>query len=52
MAEKKYYAKINVKVGGSPIMVEVSANDTAQAKKLIECRPEFKSFVSQPQLKR
>lgn len=52
MTQKTYYARINVKVGGAPILVEVSANDNAQAKKIIELRPEFKSFVNYPQLKR
>lgn len=52
MAQKTYYARINVKVGGAPIRVEVIANDSAQAKKLIECKPEFKSFVNFPQEKR
>jgi len=52
MSQKTYYARIQVKTGGAPIAVEVSANDTAQARKVIECRPEFKSFVNSPQLKR
>lgn len=52
MTQKKCQARINVKVGGAPIVVEVAANDSAQAKKLIEMKPEFKSFVNFPQLKR
>ena len=52
MAQKKYSAKINLKTGGTPICIEVEANDTPQAKKIIELRPEFKSFVILPQLKK
>lgn len=51
MAQQTYYAKIQVKTGGAPITIEVQANGSAQAKKLIECRPEFKSFVNIPQVK-
>lgn len=45
---KTWVAKIYTKVGGAPVEVEVTANDFTQAKKLIELRPEFKSFSKQP----
>ena len=48
MAEKKFVAKIYVKTGGSPVTVEVYANDSTQAKKIIQMRPEFKSFCQHP----
>ena len=49
---KTYEATIRPKVGCQPIKVEIEANDQFQARKLIELRPEFKSFVIPPAVKR
>lgn len=46
--QKVYEAKIFTKVGGAPILVRVEANDPIQAQKLIEIKPEFKSFMAYP----
>ena len=48
MSKKIFQAKFNAKCGGSPINIEVEANDSYQAKKIIEMRPDFKSFYQQP----
>jgi hypothetical protein len=44
----KWQADINVKTGGQPVKVEVFANNYSQACKIIEMRPEFKSFQFHP----
>lgn len=44
MTDKVYEAKILTTVGGNAVTVRVNANDPFQAKKIIETRPEFKSF--------
>ena len=46
--QKVYEAKIYTKVGGAPITIRIEANDPIQARKLIEMRPEFKSFMAYP----
>ena len=48
MAKKMYQAKIYAKCGGSPIQVEVEANDSYSAKKELENLWYFKSFSSNP----
>ena len=42
---KEFKAMIYTKVAGSPVLVCVYANNLLQAKKLIEFKPEFKSFA-------
>lgn len=45
----KYYKAIIIPtISGGNIEVRISANNTNQAKKLIETLPYFKSFVKQP----
>ena len=47
----KYYKAIIIPtITGGNIEVRISANNTNQAKKLIETLPYFKSFVKQPVL--
>lgn len=45
---KKFMAMIKTTVGGSPVITEIYANDSRQAKQLIELLPYFKSFIKQP----
>jgi hypothetical protein len=45
---KTWEGRIYTKVGGAAVTVTVSANDSTQAKKLIEMRPEFKSWSQFP----
>lgn len=45
---KEFKAMIYTKIGGKPVLVYIYANDFLQAKKLIELRPEFKSFAKLP----
>lgn len=45
----RYVGKIHVQGGGSPVPVEVVANDITQAKRMIELRPEFKRWAHLPQ---
>ncbi len=47
---KYYKAVITPTISGGNIEVRISANNTNQAKKLIETLPYFKSFVKQPVL--
>ncbi|MDD3594599.1 MAG: hypothetical protein PHX18_08235 [Candidatus Gastranaerophilales bacterium] len=49
MAEKKFYAKIYIKTVANPVIVEVFAENSLIAKKIIEARSEFKSFYIMPQ---
>ena len=46
MAKKIFQAKIYAKCGGSPIQVEVEANDSSSAKREIENLWYFKQFNS------
>ena len=48
MAKKIFQAKIYAKCGGSPIQVEVEANDSSSAKREIENLWYFKQFNSNP----
>ena len=45
----RYKAKIYVNTSSSAVEIIVFANDSFQAKKIIELRPDFKSFSQQPQ---
>lgn len=47
---KLFKATITPTIAGGNIEVRISANNTSQAKKLIETLPYFKSFVKQPVL--
>ncbi|MBQ3642173.1 hypothetical protein II906_09675 [bacterium] len=48
MSKKIFQAKIYAKCGGSPIQMEVEANDSYSAKKEIENLWYFRSFYSTP----
>lgn len=53
MAQDTYQAKITPAAGGSPIDVEVPANDAFQAKKMIEAQyGPIKTWWRHPQKKR
>lgn len=53
MAQKMFKAKITPAAGGSPIEVTVPANDTFQAKRIIEGQyGPVKTWWSSPQLMR
>lgn len=48
MAKKMFQAKIYAKCGGSPIQINVEANDSYSAKREIENLWYFKSFHTNP----
>ena len=48
MSKKIFQAKIYAKCGGSPIQVEVEANDSYSAKRELENLWDFKSFHTNP----
>ena len=45
---KKFKASISLNTGSNRLEVVVFANDSSQARKIIESRPDFKSFIQSP----